>query len=187
MQFVLFHKNLYVYYFIMTSLVATVFCKFYRNWGAGKSGSVETMEFIFFRSFHPPAEPPSGIHLFRQSACLTCQIRCLASWVASFRLFRFPSNSCFFFLFPFLYKIACLTLFSLLHFYFPLFSRYLSQNSALFPMEIFLSYRSISRSYKQISSASRRTSLCLGITKSTELRQKNCRVKSIYLEPRTLC
>jgi len=39
---------------------------------------------------HLSPEPPLGIHLFRQSACLTCQIRCLTSWVVSYRLFRIP-------------------------------------------------------------------------------------------------
>jgi hypothetical protein len=33
---------------------------------------------------------PPGIHLFRQSACLTCQILCLTWRVVSLRLFRIP-------------------------------------------------------------------------------------------------
>ena len=44
---------------------------------------------ILLQAHLSPKSPP-GIHLFRQSACLMCQIRCLTSWVVSYRLFRIP-------------------------------------------------------------------------------------------------
>lgn len=74
-------------YFIMISLIATVCFKVCPHSETGKRVSKEIVEFIFFFSFHLSTDPPPDIHLFRQSACLACQIRCLPSWVVSFRLF----------------------------------------------------------------------------------------------------
>lgn len=73
-------------YFITISLIATVFFKSYPHSETGKRASKETVKFIFFFGFLFTAYPPPGIRLFRQSACLTCQVRCRPSWMVSFRL-----------------------------------------------------------------------------------------------------
>lgn len=48
MEFLPFYTNLYVYYFIMTSLIVTAFYKLNSHWKIGKWVSEERVEFVFY-------------------------------------------------------------------------------------------------------------------------------------------
>jgi hypothetical protein len=105
--------------------------------------------------------------LFRQSACLTCQVRCRPSWMVSFRLIWVPSNCYFFILFS---ESPISLYFTYFTFYPFIFTFSISDRISLFLFFSFLLI--IFFSYGRISKFPRLHNQCTW-TQSTKLRQKN--------------